>query len=193
MRRRDFIKVIAGLATVWPLTGHAQHGDASRRIGILMGGAETDQEAQSWVAEFLSGLRQLGWAEGPNFHVEVRWAAGKIDRMQELATELVKLQPDVILAGTTPVVAALLSQTKTIPIVFLQVADPVGSGFVAGLSRPGGNVTGFTTFDVAMARKWMQLLQEVSPSIKRVGLLFNPDTAPRSRTNVRGHGPISCH
>ena len=176
MRRRDFIKVI-GSTVAWPLAARAQQSERMRRIGVLMGNAETDQEAQSRVAEFLLGLRQLGWAEGPQFHADLRWAGGNVDRMQQLAGELVNLQPDAILASTTPVVAAILSKTKTIPIVFLQVTDPVGSGFVASLARPGGNVTGFVTFDIAMAGKWMELLHELAPSVRHVAILFNPDTA----------------
>jgi putative ABC transport system substrate-binding protein len=178
MRRRDFIKIIAGsMAIGGPQTARAQ-SNTSHRLGILMGNAEKDPEAQSWVGEFFSGLRRLGWTEGPQFHTDVRWAGGNVDRMRELAAELVNLQPDVILAGTTPVVAAILSKTKTIPIVFVQVTDPVGSGFVASLARPGGDVTGFATFDITMAGKWMQLLQELMPSIKHVAVIFNPDTAP---------------
>lgn len=178
MRRRDFFKFVAGSIAMEPLSARAQQRDTVHRIGLLMGNAEKDQEAQSWVAEFLSGLRRLGWAEGPEFHTEVRWAGGNVDRMRELAAELVNLQPDVIVAATPPVVTAVLSKTKTIPIVFLQVTDPVGSRFVASLARPGGNVTGFATFDIAMAGKWIQLLQELIPSMKHVAILFNPDTAP---------------
>jgi putative ABC transport system substrate-binding protein len=177
MRRRDLIKIIAGSMGMEPLTARAQR-NGSHRLGVLMGNAEKDQEAQSWVAELLLGLRRLGWAEGPKFHTDLRWAGGNIDRMLELAGELVNLQPDVIVAGTTPVVTAILSRTKNIPIVFLQVTDPVGSGFVASLARPGGNVTGFATFDIAMAGKWIQLLQELRPSVRHVAILFNPDTAP---------------
>jgi putative ABC transport system substrate-binding protein len=177
MRRRDFVKAIWG-TLAWPLAARAQQRDANYRVGILMGNAEKDQEAQSRVAQFLSGLRQLGWVEGPKFHTDLRWAGGNVDRMQKLAAELVNLQPDAILASTTPVVAAILSKTKTIPIVFLQVTDPVGSGFVASLARPGGNVTGFVTFDITMAGKWMELLHELAPSVRHVAILFNPDTAP---------------
>ena len=149
-----------------------------RRIGVLMAYAESDPEAQAWVAAFREGLQKLGWTEGRNIRIDTRWAASDAELMQRFAKELVALQPDLILSSSTPTTAALLQQTRTIPIIFAVVADPVGSGFVASFPRPGGNVTGFTNFEPTMAGKWLELLKEIAPRVNRVALLFNPATAP---------------
>ena len=150
-----------------------------RRIGVLMGYAESDLVAQTNVAAFREGLQKLGWAEGRNIRLDMRWAApGDAESRQRFAKELIALQPDLILSHTTPTTAALLQQTRTIPIVFAFVADPVGSGFVASFPRPGGNVTGFTLFEPTMAGKWLELLKEIAPRVARVAFLFNPATAP---------------
>ncbi len=149
-----------------------------RRIGVLMGYAETDREGQANVAAFRGGLQKFGWTEGRNIRIDIRWAAADADLMQRFAKELVALQPDLILTQNTPTTAAVLQQTHTIPIIFANVSDPVGSGFVAGLPRPGGNVTGFIDMEASMAGKWLELLKEVAPRVARVAFLFNPATAP---------------
>src|SRR6266404_9176305 len=174
MRRRDFVKAIVGSAGVWPLAARAQQG-AIRRIGVLMGFAESDHGAQSGVAGFREELRKLGWMEGRNIEIDTRWAT--TESMQAFAKELVALQPDFILSSSTPATAAMVQQTHTIPIIFVMVSDPVGSGFVASLPRPGGNVTGFTAIEGALGGKWVELLKEIAPQVERVVLLFNPAMA----------------
>ena len=145
---------------------------------MLIGYAENDPEAQVFVRAFLRGLQDLGWIEGRNLRIDMRWAGGDLEKMQTLARELVALQPDVILANSTPVTATLLRQTKAIPIVFVIVSDPVGAGFIESLSRPGGNATGFINIEASMGSKWLELLKEIAPTVTRVALMFNPDTAP---------------
>jgi putative tryptophan/tyrosine transport system substrate-binding protein len=178
MRRREFIALLGGAAAAWPVAARAQQPERMRRIGILMSLAESDPEAQARVAAFNKGLETLGWAEGRNVRIDIRWAASDATLMQQFAKELVALQPDLILSHNTPTTASLLQQTRTIPIVFVVVSDPVGSGFVASFSRPGGNVTGLTNIEPTMAGKWLELLKEIAPSVARVALLFNPATAP---------------
>jgi putative ABC transport system substrate-binding protein len=178
MRRREFITLLSGVTAAWPLAARAQQPERMRRIGILMSLAETDAEAQARVAAFREELHALGWAEGRNVRIDVRWAASNTALMKEFAKELVALQPDLILSHNTPTTASLVQQTPTIPIVFVVVSDPVGSGFVASFARPGGNVTGFTNIEPTMAGKWLELLKEIAPSVARVALLFNPATAP---------------
>jgi putative ABC transport system substrate-binding protein len=156
----------------------AQRSDRTRQIGVLMGYAENDPEAEARLTAFRQRLASLGWSEGSNLHIDVRWSAGDVARAASLAKELVALQPDAILANTTPVTAAVHHETKTIPIVFVQVSDPVGSGFVESLSHPGGNITGFVNLEASMAEKWLELLKEIAPSATRVGVMFNPQTAP---------------
>jgi putative ABC transport system substrate-binding protein len=177
MKRREFITLVGG-AMAWPLAARAQQGERMRRIGVLMSLAETDPEAQARVAAFRKGLQTLGWAEGRNVRIDIRWAASDAALMQRFAKELIALQPDLILSHNTPTTASLLQQTRTIPIVFVIVSDPVGSGFVASFPRPGGNITGFTNIEPTMAGKWLELLKEIAPSVARVALLFNPATAP---------------
>jgi len=177
MRRRDFIAGIAGSAAAWPLTAHAQQGDRVRRMGVLMGYAENDSEAQAWVAAFREELEKLGWTDGRNISIETRWAASDAEAMRRSAKELVALQPDIIVSQLTVTTAALLEQTRTIPIVFAMVADPVGSGFVASLSRPGGQVTGFATLEDSLAGKWLELLKEIAPRVERIVFLFDPKAA----------------
>src|SRR6202140_4513859 len=176
MRRREFI---AGVVTVaWPLAARAQQPVRMRRIGVLMATDENDPEAKARLSGFTQGLAELGWTDSRNLRMDVRWAAGSVDRMRMLAKELVDLRSDVILADSTPVTAALQRETRTIPIVFAKISDPVGEGFVAGLPRPGGNLTGFITQEAAMAGKWVELLTEIAPTVKRAAAMFNPDTAP---------------
>ena len=149
-----------------------------RRVGVLMGWSEVDPEYRPWFDSFAQALARLGWAEGSNLRIELKWTNAEPSRIAPLAKELVALKPDVIVAGTTPVTAALRRESTTIPIVFAVVSDPVGAGFVASLSHPGGNVTGFINIEEAMGGKWLQLLKEIAPHIKRAGIIFNPDTAP---------------
>ena len=176
MRRRDFVTLLGG-AVAWPLAARAQQPDRMRRIGVLMSYADNDVEAQAWVAAFREGLQKLGWTEGRNIRIDTRWAASDAGAMQRFAQELVALQLDVILSQVTPTTAALLQQTRTIPIVFAMVADPVASGFVASLSRPGGHVTGFATLEGSLGGKWLELLKEIAPRVARVAMLFDPDMA----------------
>ena len=176
MKRREFIGLLAGAATAWPLGARAQQNDHVRRIGFLMPSAETDTNAQSRVAAFREGLQQLGWTEGRNIRIDYRWADDS-GRIGPYAEELVRLSPDVILANGNPVVAAVLQQTRTVPIVFVQVADPVGSGFIQSLARPCGNITGLTNFELSMAGKWLELLKEIAPTLTRVAVILHPETA----------------
>ncbi|MGA2999514.1 ABC transporter substrate binding protein [Bradyrhizobium sp.] len=154
MKRREFIALIAS-ATALPLAARAQQASFEKTIGILMGGAESDQEGQSSAAAFREELRKLGWMEGRNSQINIRWAAADVELMKRFAKEIVALQPDVILTSTTPAAAAMLQQTRTIPVIFVLVADPVGSGFVASLPRPGGNATGFTPIVRSLGGKWV--------------------------------------
>ena len=178
MRRREFISLVASAAAVWPLPGHAQQADRVRRIGVLMPFSESDAEGKLELAGFAQQLQDLGWADGRNLRIDYRWSAGDPARMQTLAKELIALQPDVIFARSTPVMAALLKQTRTIPLVFAVVSDPVGEGFVASLARPGGNATGFTNAESSLTGKWLGLLKEIMPSINRVAFIFDPKVAP---------------
>jgi putative tryptophan/tyrosine transport system substrate-binding protein len=179
MRRREFMTLLGSAAVAWPLAAaRAQQPDRVRRIGVLLALAEDDPEAKALLSEFTQGLSELGWVEGRNLRMDVRWASGSTDLMHTFAKELVALQPDVILANTTPVTAALKRETQTIQIVFTIVSDPVGSGFVENLARPGGNLTGFMFQDASVVGKLLELLTEIAPNVKRAALMFNPDTAP---------------
>jgi putative ABC transport system substrate-binding protein len=178
MNRRGFITLL-GSAAAWPLGARAQQLDRMRLIGVLMGFAESDPVAQSWLAAFRNALTQLGSSEGNNLRIEVRWGAADPDRIRTLAKELVDLRPDAIFNQTTPVTDALAHVTQTIPIVFVYVADPIGSGFVASLARPGRNITGFTYVEPTTGGKWVELLKEIAPRTAHVALLFNPETAPK--------------
>jgi putative tryptophan/tyrosine transport system substrate-binding protein len=173
MRRRDFITLLGG-AAAWPLAARAQQGERVRRIGVLMTQAANDPEGQARIAAFLQGLQELGWSVGRNLRIDIRWSAGKADDTHKYAAELVALAPDIILASTTPSVAALLQATRTVPIVFTVVADPVGAGFVDSLARPGGNATGFITFEYGLAAKWLELLKEIAPGTTRAAVLRDP-------------------
>lgn len=178
MRRREFITLLGGATAAWPLAARAQQPDQVRRVAVLMGYSEADLEAKELLREFKEGLSELGWIEGRNLLMVVRWAPGRTDLMRTFAKELVGLQPDVILADSTPVTAALKHETFRIPIVFAAVADPVGSQFVASLPRPGGNITGFGSLETSIASKWLELLTHIAPGVKRAAMMFNPDTAP---------------
>jgi len=178
MRRREFIQCIGGAAALWSQAASAQNPGGVRRIGILLSLAESDPEGKTQLAGFMERLAELGWIDGRNLQAEVRWGRGDVDRIRSFAKELVALRPDVIVAHGTPVTAALHQETRTIPIVFVTVSDPVGDGFVAGLPHPGGNITGFLTSESAITAKMLELLTEIAPGLKRVAMLFNPDTAP---------------
>jgi len=177
MRRRDFITLIGGAAVTWPITSHAQPSNKTRLIGVLISYAESDPAGQSEVAAFRGGLAKLGWTEGSNLRVELRWGNADPDRIRTLAKELVDLRPDVILSPTTLVTAALSHETRTIPVVFVNVANPIASGFAASLARPGGNITGFTVETPEQGGKWVELMKEIAPRTVRMALLFNPATA----------------
>ena len=176
MKRREFITLIAG-AAAWPLAARAQQPDRVRRIGVLMGIAD-DFEGQARIAVFRQALQALGWSEGRNAQFIYRWSGGDVAHARQFAKELVDLRSDVILANSTPIAAAVRETTRTTPTVFVQVSDPVGAGVVQSLTRPGGNLTGFTNFDPSTAGKWLELLKLLAPSITRVAYLFNPNTAP---------------
>jgi putative ABC transport system substrate-binding protein len=178
MKRRQFITLLGGAAATWPVMARAQQPGSMRRIGVLMGWSESDPEYRSRIDAFVQGLAQSGWVDGRNMRIEVRWTNGDVERAGVLAKDLVQLlQPDVIFTSTTPATAALQRETRTIPIVFAVVSDPVGAGFVASLPRPGGNVTGFINIEATMGGKWLELLKEIAPRLRRVAIMFNPDTA----------------
>jgi len=177
MRRREFIALIGG-AAAWPLAARAQQSARIRHIGILMAFSENDPEAQSWAGGFREELGKLGWTEGHNIQIDTRWATADVESLQHFAKQLVALQPDLILTGSTPATAAMRQQTNTIPIIFAMVGDPVGSGFVASLSRPGGNLTGFTPIENSLGGKWVELLKEIAPRVVRVAMVFDPAMAP---------------
>ena len=169
MKRREFISLLGGGAAVWPLAARAQQGERMRRIGVLMG--VTDSEQQAGLAVFQKVLQQLGWIDGRNVRIDTRWAEGDAREIRKLASELVTLAPDVILASGTAAMGTLLQATRTIPIVFNNVADPVGAGFVKSMARPGGNATGFIQFEYTLSGKWMELLREIAPNVTRVAVL----------------------
>jgi putative tryptophan/tyrosine transport system substrate-binding protein len=174
--RRQFVALLGG-AAAWPLASRAQQPERMRRIGVLMAFGEGDPGGQARVQAFREGLQELGWAEVRNIRIDTRWATADVALIERLAKELVALQPDLILSNSTPTTAALLQQTRTIPIVFAVVSDPVGSGFVASFARPGGNVTGLTNIEPTMPGKWLELLKEIAPRVNRAAFLFNPATA----------------
>jgi ABC-type uncharacterized transport system substrate-binding protein len=185
MRRREFLGVLGGAAAAWPLVARAQQPERMRRIGVLMGRVEGDTEGEARMVAFREQFEKLGWIEGRTVRTDIRWQTQDVESLQRLAKELVGLQPDVILSESTPPTAALLQQTRTIPIVFAVVSDPIGSGFVANLARPGGNVTGFLNIEGSLGGKWMELLKEVAPRVARVAMLYNPTTAPYAEIYIK--------
>jgi putative ABC transport system substrate-binding protein len=176
MRRREFFSLLGGAAAAWPFAAQAQQ--RVRRIGVLMHLAEDDPDGQRRLTAFLQGLQEAGWTVGRNVAIDVRWAAADVASMNRFAKELVAHQPDLIFVTSTPATAAMVQATRTIPVIFVLVADPVGSGFVASLPRPGGNVTGFTPIVGSLGGKWAELVKEIAPGIAQVTLLFNPQAAP---------------
>jgi putative tryptophan/tyrosine transport system substrate-binding protein len=177
MQRREIITLLGGAAAAWPLVVRAQQPDRIRRIAVLTGYAANDPLPQPWIAAFLQGLSELGWSDSRNLHIDYRWTSADAKRITQFAKELVALQPDVIFAQSTPVTVALQRETTGIPIVFVLVSDPVGTGIVASLARPGGNITGFINFEESMGGKWLELLKEIAPAVKHAAIMFNPDTS----------------
>ncbi len=176
MRRRDFITRLGGAMAAWPLSARAQQGERMRRVGVLLPAAADDAEFQAWVGAFLQGLGQLGWTIGRNVRIDIRWATANADGIRRHAAELAALAPDVILAHGASTVGPLLQATRTVPIVFVNVADPVGAGFVDSLARPGGNATGFASFEYSLSGKWPELLKQIMPGMTRVAVLRDPTT-----------------
>ena len=185
MKRREFITVLVGAAAAWSVPVRAQPPDRIRRIGVVMAMAATDADAEPRIKAIQQGLQEFGWTEGRNIRIDYRWATVDADRIRAHAAELVRLAPDVIIGVATPVLMALRQETRSIPIVFVQVIDPVSRGFVTTLARPGGNITGFTNFDFPIGGKWVETLREVAPPITRVAVIFNPETAPYAEPFLR--------
>ena len=181
LRRRDLIALLGGVAATWPLAAAAQQPEQVRRIGVLMPTAENDAEGGARVAAFVDGLREVGLNEGRDLRLDYRWGGTEVERLRTLASELVALTPDVLLAGSSAPLAALRRATTAIPIVFVLVSDPVGQGFVESLAHPGANITGFANLEFSMIGKWAQLLKEIAPLTKRIAVIFNPDTAPSTQ------------
>jgi putative ABC transport system substrate-binding protein len=179
IRRREFIAGLGG-AVVWPLAARAQQGDRVRRASVVIETDENYPEVKLRYSAFTQALASLGWADGRNVRIDLRSAGGDINRIRSLAQELVGLQPDIIVTGSTAATVALQRETRTIPIVFAALGDPVASGIVARLNRPGGNVTGFANYEVSLGSKWLELLSEIAPGLKRAAIMFGPDTAPAS-------------
>jgi putative ABC transport system substrate-binding protein len=178
MRRRDFIKVIAGSVAAWPLTARAQQVGGTRTVGVLLPGADNDQEYKSDLQVLLLELEKLGWKDGRNVKFEYRWGANDVVRLREFAKELVRMAPDILFASSTVASRPLHLETNSIPIVFVQVSDPIGEGFIASLAKPAGNMTGLTIFEPLIAGKWLETLKEIAPQVSRVALVFNPQTTP---------------
>jgi putative ABC transport system substrate-binding protein len=175
VRRRDFIRVVAASAAAWPVAAYAQQPEQTRRIGVLMNRASNDPEGQARIAAFQQALRQLGWTDGDNVRIDIRWGEDDVDRERRYAAEIVALAPDVILASGTLSVVALQRIGRTMPIVFVGVTDPVGAGFVDNLARPGGNVTGFMIYEYSLSGKWLELLKQIAPGVTRMAVIRNPD------------------
>jgi putative ABC transport system substrate-binding protein len=178
LKRREFITLLGGAATAWPTAARAQQERRVRRVGVLLSAAATEVEYQGYLAAFVQEMRQLGWSEGQNLQIDVRWNVGDAVLSRTYAAQLIGLMPDVIVTGSTVNLAAVQQATNTIPIVFVQVAGPVTQGFVSNMRQPSGNITGFSLFEFSLGGKWLNLLKEIAPSLKRVAAMFNPGTAP---------------
>ena len=178
MKRREFITLIGGAAIVWPLTARAQQDQRVRRIGVLSALAEDDPESLARREAFEQALKALNWTNGSNLRIDYRWAATDPERIRKLATEIIALEPDVVLTSGSIVVPPMMQATRTIPIVFVQVIDPVGSGFIKSLARPGGNITGFTQFEYGLAAKWVELLKQIAPQVTRAAVIRDPTRGP---------------
>jgi putative ABC transport system substrate-binding protein len=180
IRRREFITILGGAAAAWPLAARGQQRERMRRISVLMPLDENDPLAKTELSAFTQALSDSGWTDGRNVRVDVRWGRGDINRIRALAQELVGLQPDIILANGTPETVAVQRETRTIPTVFVNVVDPVASGLITRLDHPGGNITGFAIYEASLGGKWLELLSEIAPGLKRAAIMFNPDTTPVS-------------
>jgi putative tryptophan/tyrosine transport system substrate-binding protein len=180
MNRREIIRVLGGAATAWPLGVGAQPSSV-RRIGVLMNGTATETTFQSYLTAFFQGLHQLGWDEGQNVSIDVRWNSGDAELARSNAAQLIVLKPEVILAASTTNLTAIQQTTKTIPVVFVMVSDPVAQGFVASVAKPGGNLTGFSMYEYSIGGKWVDLLKAAAPDLARVAVMFNPETSPQSK------------
>jgi putative ABC transport system substrate-binding protein len=185
MRRRELMLLLGGAVIVWPLAGHAQQPERLRRLGVLMLFREHDPNTQPFVMAFAQALERFGWVEGKNIRIDYRFATGDRTLYKTYAAELIGLAPDAILANRSPAVRTLRQQTRTVPIVFVDVSDPAGQGFIQSLARPGGNITGFSMPDAPIYGKWLQLLKEIAPGITRVAVIFNPDNHPIAALNSR--------
>jgi putative tryptophan/tyrosine transport system substrate-binding protein len=183
VRRRRFITLLGG-AAAWPLAARAQQGEWMRRLGVLMNGKESAPVYRAYIAEFAQTLQRLGWREGQNLRMDLRWPAGDPERIRAYAAELVGMTPDVILCSSSANLTELLRTTRSIKVVFVLVSDPVAQGFVSNLAHPGGNITGFSAFEPSVAGKWLDLLKQASPGLTRVAVIFNPDTSPQSKLFV---------
>jgi putative tryptophan/tyrosine transport system substrate-binding protein len=191
MKRREFVMQLGGAFVAWPLAARAQQSTPLRRIGVFQSTVESDPEGQRQVKAFVEGLKQLGWIPGQNVQIEYRWGGADLQRIRTYAAEVVRLKPDVILASSSLVVMALQQKDNKIPIVFTQITDPVGSGFVASLARPGGNLTGFTPFEFSATAKWLEILKQIAPGVTRVAVLLNPDQPPNVGM-LRALEPVSA-
>src|ERR1700746_2590851 len=189
MRRRDFITLLGSAAAVWPVATRAEQSERMRRIGVLMNIGADDPEAQSRMTAFVQGLQQSGWTDGRNLRIDTRWAAGDADRYHRYAEELLRAAPAVILASATPSVQALQQATRTVPIVFANVGDPVGMGLVESLARPGGNVTGFTPNEFGFGAKWLGLLKEIAPRVTRVAVVRDLTIGPAQLSAIQAVAP----
>jgi putative ABC transport system substrate-binding protein len=186
MKRREFITLLGGgAAAAWPLASRAQQGERVRRIGVLTALDVNDPQVKVWLTSFEDGLQKLGWDQGRNLTIDYRWPGGDEGRLQTYAAELVRMAPDVLFAAATPALVALQRETRSLPIVFVQVSDPVRLGFVASLARPGGNMTGFTNFEYSIGGKWLELLKDTAPATNRVAIIFDPDN-PSQAQYVQG-------
>jgi putative ABC transport system substrate-binding protein len=185
MKRREFITLLGGAAAAWPLVARAQQPGGMRRIGVLVNGTGTEARLQSYLAAFVQGLHQLGWNEGQNVRIDVRWNNGDADLARTYAEQLIGLMPDVILAISTTNLMVIQQATNTVPVVFVQVSDPVAQGFVASVAKPGGNLTGFSMYEFSIGGKWVDLLKAAAPALARVAVMFNPETSPQSKFFMR--------
>ena len=191
MKRRGFIGLLGGSAVAWPLAVRAQQAERVRRIGVLISTREDDADGQARAALLRQGLSDLGWTEGRNLHIDYRWVGGDAARAEANAAELVSQKPDVIVANSTLVLAAVRNVTSTVPIVFVVVGDPIGQGFVSSLAHPGGNITGFTSFEFAIGVKWLELIKEIAPELGHIGFIFNPEAGPFAEKFVQSIEPLA--
>jgi putative ABC transport system substrate-binding protein len=182
MKRRAFITLLGGAAAAWPLAARAQ---TVRRVGVLMNGVATETDARSYLAAFIQELRQLGWTDGQNVRIEIRWSAGDAQLARLYAAQLIGLQPDVILTASTTNLTAVREATSAVPVVFTEVSDPVAQGFVTSVTKPGGNLTGFSQYEFSVGGKWLDLLKEAAPGLARIAVMFNPETSPQSKFFMR--------